>query len=55
MNFSALTNIFGKINRMLMVIMPMIGIILNISSRIQIYDEEGLGKKQSIAEINDIA
>jgi len=32
-----------------------LGIILNISSRIQIYDEEGLGKKQSIAEINDIA
>ena len=32
-----------------------LGVILNISSRIQIYDEEGLGKKQSIAEINDIA
>jgi cell division protein FtsW len=32
-----------------------LGIILNISSRIQIYDEEGMGKKQSIAEINDIA
>jgi cell division protein FtsW len=32
-----------------------LGIILNVSSRIQIYDEEGLGKKQSIEEINDIA
>jgi cell division protein FtsW len=32
-----------------------LGIILNISSRIQIYDEEGMGKKQSVAEINDIA
>lgn len=32
-----------------------LGIILNISSRIQIYDEEGMGKKQSIVEINDIA
>uniref|UniRef100_UPI0026254FA1 FtsW/RodA/SpoVE family cell cycle protein n=1 Tax=uncultured Chryseobacterium sp. TaxID=259322 RepID=UPI0026254FA1 len=32
-----------------------LGIILNVSSRIQIYDEEGMGKKQSIAEINDIA
>ncbi len=31
------------------------GIILNVSSRIQIYDEEGMGKKQSIEEINDIA
>lgn len=32
-----------------------LGLILNVSSRIQIYDEEGLGKKQSIDEINDIA
>ena len=32
-----------------------LGIILNISSRIQIYDEEGMGKKQNIEEINDIA
>ena len=32
-----------------------LGLILNISSRIQVYDEEGLGKKQSIEEINDIA
>lgn len=32
-----------------------LGIILNVSSRIQVYDEEGLGKKQSIEEINDIA
>ena len=30
-------------------------IILNVSSRIQVYDEEGMGKKQSIEEINDIA
>ena len=30
-------------------------IILNVSSRIQILDEEGMGKKQSIHEINDIA
>lgn len=32
-----------------------LGIVLSISSRIQVYDEEGLGKKQSVAEINDIA
>lgn len=32
-----------------------LGIILNVSSRIQIYDEEGMGKKQDIEEINDIA
>lgn len=32
-----------------------LGIILNVSSRIQILDEEGMGKKQSIHEINDIA
>lgn len=32
-----------------------LGIILNVSSRIQIYDEEGMGKKQNITEINDIA
>ena len=32
-----------------------LGLILNVSSRIQVYDEEGLGKKQSIEEINDIA
>jgi cell division protein FtsW len=32
-----------------------LGIILNVSSRIQVYDEEGMGKKQSIEEINDIA
>lgn len=32
-----------------------LGIILNISSRIQVYDEEGLGKKQNVEEINDIA
>ncbi|MDO5616558.1 MAG: FtsW/RodA/SpoVE family cell cycle protein, partial [Cruoricaptor ignavus] len=32
-----------------------LGIVLNVSSRIQVYDEEGLGKKQSIEEINDIA
>ncbi len=32
-----------------------LGIILNVSSRIQVFDEEGLGKKQSIEEINDIA
>ncbi|MCG2793814.1 MAG: FtsW/RodA/SpoVE family cell cycle protein [Weeksellaceae bacterium] len=32
-----------------------LGIILNVSSRIQIYDEEGLGKRQSLEEINDIA
>lgn len=32
-----------------------LGLVLNISSRIQILDEEGLGRKQSIQEINDIA
>lgn len=32
-----------------------LGLVLNVSSRIQVYDEEGLGKKQSIEEINDIA
>ncbi len=32
-----------------------LGIILNISSRIQVYDEEGIGKKQNVEEINDIA
>jgi len=32
-----------------------LGIILNVSSRIQVYDEEGMGKKQTIEEINDIA
>jgi cell division protein FtsW len=32
-----------------------LGIILNVSSRIQVLDEEGMGKKQSIEEINDIA
>ena len=32
-----------------------LGLILNVSSRIQVYDEEGLGKKQSIEEMNDIA
>lgn len=32
-----------------------LGIILNVSTRIQIYDEEGFGKKQSIEEVNDIA
>lgn len=31
------------------------GIVLNVSSRIQVLDEEGIGKKQSIEEINDIA
>lgn len=32
-----------------------LGIILNVSSRIQVFDEEGIGKKQSVEEINDIA
>lgn len=32
-----------------------LGLILNVSSRIQVYDEEGIGKNQSIEEINDIA
>jgi len=32
-----------------------LGLVLNVSSRIQVHDEEGLGKKQTIEEINDIA
>lgn len=32
-----------------------LGIILSVSSRIQVYDEEGIGKKQDLEEINDIA
>lgn len=32
-----------------------LGIILNVSARIQLYDEEGIRRKQSIEEINDIA
>lgn len=32
-----------------------LGLVLNVSSRIQVFDEEGMGKKQSINEINDIA
>ncbi len=32
-----------------------LGLILNISSEIQMSDEEGLGRKQTIEEINDIA
>ncbi len=32
-----------------------LGLVLNVSSRIQVYDEEGIGKKQSVEEINDIA
>lgn len=32
-----------------------LGIILNISSRILTYEEEGMGRKQTIEEINDIA
>lgn len=32
-----------------------LGIILNVSSRIQVLDEEGIGRKQNIEEINDIA
>ncbi|MBN9311795.1 MAG: cell division protein FtsW [Chryseobacterium sp. 39-10] len=32
-----------------------LGLILNVSSRIQVYDEEGMGRKQNIEEINDIA
>lgn len=32
-----------------------LGLVLNVSSRIQVFDEEGMGKKQSIEEINDIA
>lgn len=32
-----------------------LGIVLNVSSRIQVFDEEGIGKKQNIEEINDIA
>lgn len=31
-----------------------LGLVLNVSSRIQIFDEEGMGKKQNIEEINDI-
>ena len=32
-----------------------LGLVLNVSARIQVYDEEGIGKKQSVEEINDIA
>lgn len=32
-----------------------LGLVLNVSSQIQMRDEEGIGKKQSIEEINDIA
>ncbi|MBD8082986.1 FtsW/RodA/SpoVE family cell cycle protein [Chryseobacterium caseinilyticum] len=32
-----------------------LGLVLSVSSRIQVYDEEGIGRKQSIVEINDIA
>src|SRR5690606_17989722 len=32
-----------------------LGLVLNVSSRIRVFDEEGMGKKQSIEEINDIA
>lgn len=32
-----------------------LGLILNVSSQIQMRDEEGIGRKQSIEEINDIA
>ena len=32
-----------------------LGIILNVSSRVLTYEEEGMGKKQNIEEINDIA
>lgn len=32
-----------------------LGLVLNVSTRIQVYDEEGIGKKQSIDEMNDIA
>ncbi len=32
-----------------------LGLVLNVSSRIQVFDEEGMGKKQNIEEINDIA
>ncbi len=32
-----------------------LGIILNVSSRIQVLDEEGMGRRQNIEEINDIA
>ena len=32
-----------------------LGIILNVSSRIQVLDEEGIGRQQNIEEINDIA
>ncbi|WKS95376.1 FtsW/RodA/SpoVE family cell cycle protein [Riemerella columbina] len=39
----------------MLVTYALLGIILNVSSRIQIYDEEGFGRQQSIEEINDIA
>lgn len=32
-----------------------LGLVLNVSSRIQVLNEEGIGKRQSIEEINDIA
>ena len=32
-----------------------LGLILSVSSRIQLLDEEGMGRKQSVEEINDIA
>lgn len=32
-----------------------LGLVLNVSNRIQVYDEEGIGKQQSVEEINDIA
>lgn len=32
-----------------------LGLVLNVSTRIQVYDEEGIGKKQSVEEMNDIA
>ncbi len=32
-----------------------LGIILNVSSRILTFEEEGMGKKQNVEEINDIA
>jgi cell division protein FtsW len=32
-----------------------LGLVLNVSSRIQVFDEEGMGKKQNVEEINDIA
>lgn len=39
----------------MLVIYIQLGLVLSVSSRIQVYDEEGIGKKQSVAEINDIA